>query len=174
MSFAQISFASRGLAPMATACMLALSAAVAVQPASAADACPDAADIAVLPAPMTPWTGAPLRVLFTSERPLQGELSLVAPDGRVAATSNDRHNGPPYFWFAEVSAPSAGTWRVSLQAKSGDCGSITREIAVRDTEPAKPGPSAGSVWPVRQGWNRATENLYSAWIEKLFDAPLNE
>jgi len=26
---------------------------------------------------------------------------------------------------------------------------------------------------LRDTWNRATENLYSAWIEKLFDAPLD-
>ncbi len=26
---------------------------------------------------------------------------------------------------------------------------------------------------MRNSWNRATENLYSAWIEKLFDAPLD-
>ena len=26
---------------------------------------------------------------------------------------------------------------------------------------------------MRNGWNRETENLYSAWIEKLFDAPLD-
>ena len=29
-----------------------------------------------------------------------------------------------------------------------------------------------SIWQVRNTWNRATENLYSAWIAKLFDAPL--
>src|SRR6516164_885449 len=31
----------------------------------------------------------------------------------------------------------------------------------------------GSVWPIRNTWDRATENLFSAWIEKLFDAPLD-
>ena len=31
-----------------------------------------------------------------------------------------------------------------------------------------------SVWPINNAWNRASENLYSAWIEKLFDAPLDE
>ena len=31
----------------------------------------------------------------------------------------------------------------------------------------------GSIWPVNNNWNRATENLFSAWIEKLFDAPLD-
>ena len=49
-----------------------------------------------------------------------------------------------------------------------------RDIAVR-RRAAPPPPSAapGSVWPLRNTWNRATENLYSAWIEKLFDAPLD-
>jgi hypothetical protein len=27
---------------------------------------------------------------------------------------------------------------------------------------------------VRDAWNRGTENLYSSWVEKLFDAPLDE
>ena len=40
-------------------------------------------------------------------------------------------------------------------------------------EPPRPRAVAGSVWPVRDAWDRATENLYSAWIEKLFDAPLD-
>jgi hypothetical protein len=30
------------------------------------------------------------------------------------------------------------------------------------------------VWPAKSDWNRESENLYSAWIETLFDAPLNE
>src|SRR5262249_56121311 len=29
----------------------------------------------------------------------------------------------------------------------------------------------GSLWSIRNSWNRATESLYSAWIAKLFDAP---
>ena len=41
--------------------------------------------------------------------------------------------------------------------------------------PSRRGRSAtrGQLWPLRNTWNRATENLYSAWIEKLFDAPLD-
>src|SRR4051794_17249930 len=77
-------------------------------------ACPDAADIAVLPSPVAPWKGAPLRVIFTTEKPLDGELALVAPNGSVAAKSRDRQGGPPYFWYAEVTTPAAGTWRARL------------------------------------------------------------
>ena len=72
-------------------------------------ACEDAAEIAVLAAPSAPWKGAPLRVIVAAEKPLDGEFSLIAPDGKVAAKSRDRHGGPPYVWFAEVTAPVAGT-----------------------------------------------------------------
>ncbi len=137
--------------------------------------CEDAAELAVLPSPIVPWKGAPLRVVFAAEKPLEGELSLIAPDGSVAAKSREHYGGPPYFWFAEVKAPAAGTWRATLardRATAG-CGPITREIAVRADKPPSPGSVAGSVWPLRNTWNRVTENLFSAWIEKLFDAPLD-
>ena len=136
--------------------------------------CEDATEIAVLPSPIVPWKGAPLRVVFAAEKPLEGELSLVAPDGSVAARSRERHGGPPYFWFAEVKTPAAGTWRATLardRAPAG-CNTITRDIAVRADMPPRPGTVAGSVWPLRSIWNRETENLFSAWIEKLFDDPI--
>jgi hypothetical protein len=134
-------------------------------------ACDNAANIAVLPAPLSPWKGAPLRVIVAAEKPVTAELSLVAPDGSVAATSRHRHDGPPYFWYADVSAPAAGTWRARLT--TSECGTVTREIAVRADRPPAPRAVAGSVWPVRHAWTRATENLFSAWIEKLFDDPLD-
>ena len=49
--------------------------------------CEAAAQVAVLPAPMAPWKGAPLRVIFAAEKPINGELALIAPDGTVAAKS---------------------------------------------------------------------------------------
>jgi hypothetical protein len=139
-------------------------------------ACDDAAEIAVLPSPIAPWKGAPLRVLFAAEKSFEGELSLIAPDGSVAAKSRERHGGPPYFWFAEVETPAAGTWRATLapERASAGCGPITREIAVRATKPPPPpGASPPGIWPVRNAWSRATENLFSAWIAKLFDDPLD-
>jgi hypothetical protein len=133
--------------------------------------CDNAAEVAVLPSPLAPWRGAPLRVIVAVEKPLDGELSLIAPDGSVAAKSRGRQGGPPYFWFAEVASPVAGTWHATLAAAG--CGPITREIAVRADAPPPPSATSEHVWPVRANWSRATENLYSAWIEKLFDAPLD-
>ncbi len=143
---------------------------------TATGSCEEAAGIAVLPSPIAPWKGAPLRILITAEKPFDGELSLIAPDGSVATKSRERHGGPPYFWFAEVAAPAAGTWHATLardRAPAG-CGAITREIAVSAQKPPGPPASPGSLWLVRNTWNRATEDLYSAWIAKLFDAPLDQ
>ena len=66
--------------------------------------CEEAAELAVLPSPVAPWKGAPLRVIFAAEKPIEGELSLIAPDGSVAAKSRERQVGPPYFCFAEVAS----------------------------------------------------------------------
>ena len=172
----QFAAAATALLLIAGAFFVFLFSAVDSQAQGPSGSCEDAAELAVLPSPIAPWKGAPLRVVFAAEKPLEGELSLIAPDGTVAAKSRERHGGPPYFWFAEVASPAAGTWHAKL-ARDGapaECSTITREIAVRRvTSRRGRRQRRGSVWPLRNAWNRATENLYSAWIEKLFDAPLD-
>jgi hypothetical protein len=137
--------------------------------------CEEGGSLAVLISPVAPWKGAPLRVMFSAEHPHEGELSLIAPDGKVAATSRQRFGGPPYTWIAEVASPAVGKWQAKL-ARSGasaECATVVRDIDVRRAATGV-GAARGSVWPIRAAWNRATENLYSAWIEKLFDAPQEE
>lgn len=140
------------------------------------EGCEASAKLAVLVSPLSPWKGVALRVVFTVEQPLQGELSLTAPDGSIALKSRERRGGPPYFWFAEVAKPAAGTWHATLVSDdaSAKCSTVTREIVVGNAAKSAPQGSDKSVWPIHESWNRETENLYSAWIEKLFDAPLDE
>jgi hypothetical protein len=146
-------------------------------PAEAASGvCADAAELSVLPSPIAPWKGAPLRVMVVTDKPLEGALSLIAPDGSVAAKSPDRHGGGPYSWFAEVAAPAAGAWHatLALDHAAADCSSITRDITVSAGKPAPPPTPSGAFWQVRNSWSATTESLYSAWIEKLFDAPADQ
>jgi hypothetical protein len=140
---------------------------------AASDGCGDAAELTVLPSPVAPWKGAPLRVMVVTEKPLQGALSLIAPDGRVAAKSADRHGAAPYSWFAEVAEPAAGTWHatLTLDHATAECSAITRDITVSAGKPAPLPTPSGAFWQVRNSWNSTTEALFSAWIEKLFDAP---
>jgi hypothetical protein len=141
--------------------------------AAAPEGCGSPAEITILPSPLAPWTGAPLRVMVVAEKPVEGELSLVAPDGSVAVKSADRHDGPPYSWFAEVAAPAAGTWhaRLTRDGSTADCSPIARDIAVAPRKPEAFRIPAGSIWQVRNSWNSTNEALFSAWIAKLFDAP---
>ena len=83
-----------------------------------------------MPAPIAPWNGAPLRILVVTEKPLEGELSLIGPNGDVSAKSRERQGGPPYFWYAEVAAPAAGTWHATLTRERGASGCITRDIEI--------------------------------------------
>ncbi len=163
---------SAATALLSFACLISL---VAVVHTRAQSACDDAAELAALSSPIAPWRGAPLRVVFAAEKALEGELMLIAPDGSVAAKSRERRGGPPYFWLVEVASPAPGRWRAQLarDRAPGDCSTITREIPVRADAPPRPSMPAASVWPLRGTWNRATENLFSAWIEKLFDDPLD-
>ena len=142
--------------------------------ALAQDACGDP-ELSVLPSPLSPWKGAPLRVMVVIEKPVQGVLSLIAPDGSVAAKSPERHGGPPYFWFAEVAQPAAGAWHATLVPdQAAGCGTITRDITVAAGKPEPVAMAPGSFWKVRNSWNAATESLFSAWVEKLFDAPVDQ
>src|ERR1700743_2302245 len=139
---------------------------------AASSACADAPELTFLTSPLAPWKGAPLRVMVVSEKPIDGTLSLVAPDGSIAAKSSDRHGGAPYSWYTEVATPTPGTWHATLA--SAGCGAITREIAVSAGKPAPLHAPAGSFWKVRNSWDSTTEALFSAWIEKLFDAPSDQ
>ncbi len=141
--------------------------------AAAAGACSEMDGVAVLTSPRAPWKGAPLRVVIAAEKPLAGALSLKAPDGSEALVVRERKGGPPYYWTAEIAAPAPGTWhaRLALETDAGGCRTLTQEIAVRRASAGSPGTEK-SVWPIRAAWNRETENLYSAWIETLFEAPL--
>jgi hypothetical protein len=143
-------------------------------PAEAASGpCGETAELSVLPSPFAPWKGAPLRVMIVTEKPLEGVMSLIAPDGSVAAKSSDRHGAAPYSWFAEVAEPAAGTWHatLALDHATAECSTITRDIAVGARKPEPVPTPSGAFWKVRASWDRTTESLFSAWIEKLFDAP---
>lgn len=143
-------------------------------PAAAGD-CTELPGFAVLATPSSPSKSAPLRVVVVSETAVDGALTLRGPDGSVMATAPERRGGPPFFWLAEVAEPTAGAWQatLSLTSEQAGCKALTRAITVRTSSAGGPGASTKSVWPIRAAWNRETENLYSAWIEALFDAPLD-
>jgi hypothetical protein len=135
--------------------------------------------------------GAPLRILAVTDRPLVAELTLE----RVANASKDskersrdagaplvattaRRGASPYFWLAAIEAPRAGAYRASLtqQACGTGEGSASRTVTVVRDLPPPPPPAAPEdpLWQAGSVWSHHLEQVYSAWIEALFDAADDE
>ncbi len=123
---------------------------------------------AIFTSPEAPVVGGLLRVVAVSDRPLDGVLALVGPGGEELGQTRERRGGPPYWWYFEATTRVAGAHRVCLNE-----GADTECTEVTVGGGSVPRPSGGGVWPVTREWSRATEALYSAWIEHLFDDPLD-
>ncbi|MCC7542306.1 MAG: hypothetical protein IT379_39170, partial [Deltaproteobacteria bacterium] len=139
---------------------------------SAITRCAGASDVALFVSPRSPSIGRAVRVMAVSDRPIDAALSILGPDGRALATSTLRRGGPPYWWHVEVPATSAGAHRAAL----GTGATITacKEIPVGSFARRRRAPPRDAAWRSTSAWDRDHENLYSAWIERLFDAPLDE
>lgn len=152
--------------------------AAAVVPLPIPARCDLAGEVSLFVGPRAPRSGRPLRVVAHSEKPFTGALVLRDPEGAVAQIADERHGGPPYWWLAEIPAAKRGAYHAIVQrgAGAGAAGELTTclEIKVEDEPAVDKTRSWGVVWGNQRAWDRSAENLYSAWIERLFDAPLAE
>lgn len=132
--------------------------------------CEDSDAVAVFSSPRVPQPGAVLRVVAVAERKLAATLVVLDPEGQPVAATNERHGGPPYSWRVEVEPGAPGSYRAILRnaSRQAACRTIDVGLATDGSREGAPG-----VWPVTRDWSRATENLFSAWIEQLFDDPLD-
>jgi hypothetical protein len=143
-----------------------------------APACGEAGDVLVFVSPEHPMRGRPLRVVAVGNRLVDAELSLSSPsDARTVTTvTASREGGPPYFWVATVAAAAAGKWQATL-ARAAACGGDTitsKDVRVGTWPVRPPGTPRHALWFTRNVWSPAYENLYSAWVQHMFDAPLDD
>ncbi len=120
------------------------------RPASSASAQPGAAP--PRPRAVTPETcsssprrstrcaGARFRVVALSDRPVDAHLTVTGAG--PAASTPERHGGPPYFWMQRIEAPASGKWTATL-TRDEACGGAdntlaTRVVTVRAQSPAIP------------------------------------
>jgi len=77
--------------------------------------------------------------------------------------------GPPYAWSALLVEAPAGVHQFLLASGDPARPFACAEVRVRteragDADP----PIATGAWPVERAWSREMENLYSAWVARLF------
>jgi hypothetical protein len=128
----------------------------------------------VFVSPEHPLRGQPVRVVALSEQPLDASLVVQGAHDAAPTTVHDREGGPPYHWLATIDAPAAGKWQAQLTKDAacggGDVATLAFAVGRRAVKP--PETPRTSLWMQRASWTPALEDLYSAWIERMFDAPL--
>ncbi len=129
--------------------------------------------VAILVSPEHPVPGKTLRVLAVSESAVDAVLVVGDEAGERVARDDERHGGPPYWWSVELLTFESGHFRAKLATADGaDAACSYFDVEVLE-EQQGPQPPLPIFWPVEREWNRNYENLYSAWVEKLFDGPLD-
>jgi hypothetical protein len=145
------------------------------------DGCQDSLDLRIFTSPRRPETGGFLRVIATGARdPGPAALRLFDPSGKTAPAAERKLGGPPFTTWTRVSRPMKGVWTAVLG--NGDRLQACKRIRVREGPMAdsreadedKGQPSGNPVWQNRWAWERDTENLWSAFVEQLFDYPADD
>jgi hypothetical protein len=134
-------------------------------------ACADGADATIWLSPRAPVAGAPLRIFAVAANGDEGELAATGPEGRRVALAVTRRGTTPASLSAELASPRAGRVRVvwTRGARTRACRDV--EVVARAVRAEAPSPKG--AWASTRAWDRRTEDFYAAWLERLFDAPVD-
>src|SRR6266542_677245 len=131
-------------------------------------ACREGTGVAIWTSPRQPVAGGPLRILAVADAESASELAIAEPAGQAVEPEIVRLGGPPWGLAATVTSAHTGTYRIV--ARRGGVEVACRMVAVGSADPR----SGLRVGEPSLTWDRRTEAFYSAWIERLFDAPASE
>ncbi|MGH8552160.1 MAG: hypothetical protein ACRERS_02600 [Methylococcales bacterium] len=124
-------------------------------------ACSERPDIAIWISPRDPEAARSFKVMLVNTKAALSEFTMTDPDGRLRPLDTIERGGPPWSATARIDYAKPGIYRFeALQnGKVASC----REVNVGRVNQSG-----------YRGWNEETEAFFSAWIEQLFDAPLDE
>jgi hypothetical protein len=129
-------------------------------------------DLAILASPESPVAGTALRIVVAGDVGSPTDLVVEDPSGGVLDAGRVAHDGPPWSVVTTIARPASGRYRVALLREGGR--DTCEGVLVQDSAGPPTARSSGGAWTTRLEWNRKMEALYSAWIEHLLDAPLDE
>jgi hypothetical protein len=113
-------------------------------------------------APLRPVAGEPLRVLAVATDDVLDEVRVTGPDGRPIRLPTSPGGGPPWNLLGTLPEPGQGTHRIEALREG-------RVLACTETPVGAGAGDRGSGH-----WDLAAQAFYSAWVERLFDAPPDE
>jgi hypothetical protein len=132
--------------------------------ATAEAACTQGEEVRIWFSPSNPEPGRTLEIMAVATDGALSDLTVTGPGGGSSPMRTREFGGPPWSLSATLFDTADGTYRI--EAKRRGRVVSCREI---DVGGGHSGRGAGD-FPLRD-WDLAAEALYSAWIERLFDAP---
>ncbi len=117
---------------------------------------------------------APLRLMAISDQKEAIDVQIRMRGGRPLPLTAIVRGGPPFSATIAVAKPLVGVYEVNVVAKGRTLACARITVMARAIPVAAPAGPGKPVWVSRQPWNAATEGLYAAWIEQLFDGPVDK
>ena len=128
----------------------------------AASTCSQGDQVRIWSAPLLPQPGEQLEIMAVATDGELTEMLVTDPAGRRSKLATVNGGGPPWSLRGIIPATSRGSYRI--EAKRG------REVvACSEVQVGGGSGNRGSG-----EWDSASQALYSAWVEHLFDAPPEE
>jgi hypothetical protein len=134
--------------------------------------------------PPAPRAGETVRLVAVSRQAgALGQLQAQVDDEPLPLSGKLLFRAPPQVLEARLKLPRPGTLRVRLTGaaahRTSACLTVevpeTRRAEAQGSKPSAVQPSASQpwatyteVWPVRAAWDHHTEDLFGAWVARLF------
>ncbi len=124
--------------------------------------------------PLEPAANSELRVVALSKAVPPSEYVLLVEQGKApVVVQAEPRNGPPSSALARFTPGAAGSLKAIAVRDGAAQHCETINVAATAKRLGRAGPQ-GLPWSATRAWDSAMEDLFSAWVEALFDAPDDE
>jgi hypothetical protein len=128
--------------------------------------CPRSDSVGIAVTPDSVVAGDEPRVVVSGDIPGALTVEIAREQGAPPATRQDAAGGgPPWFRVISLGAVERGAHRVLVKS-GGETVACKRFVVGKHRFPRL---RRGTIWRSTRGWDRASENLFSAWISTAFD-----
>ncbi|MFO0613896.1 MAG: hypothetical protein U0414_14995 [Polyangiaceae bacterium] len=129
--------------------------------------------VSIHAAPQAPSIEGPVKLFATSSKEPADGIIVIPPGGTGERLTSEPRPGPPANVYAEIPTPLEGKYKVLVHAGPKLVGCAEIAVAKKASHASRVAPST-VAWVAKRDWTAADEDLYAAWIEKMFDAPVEE